>query len=162
VTEVRDETAEAWHRGNLRSRLLRGAKVLGELWRSGARCAAEWSAVCPCDPQGIFCRAKERWVKIYGELNGEEEVAQLRRDGGRFGLLLAMTVRQFEATGLTLLVEVPGGEEPIRVGAKGTSWETLLDLAALRSTPDYTAALGAVLKIQLAERLSKNPRGRCR
>jgi hypothetical protein len=156
VTEVRDETAEAWRRGNLRSRLLRGAKVLGELWRSGARCAAEWSAVCPCDPQGIFCKAKERWVKIYGELHGQEEVAWLRRDGGRFGLLLAMTVRQCEATGLTLLVEVPGGKEPIRVGAKGTSWETLLDLAALRSTPDYNDALGAVLKIQLSERLSVN------
>jgi hypothetical protein len=154
MTEDRDESFVRWQRAHLRARLLRGAKVLGTLWRTGARCKGEWSAVCPCDPQGIFCRAKERWVKIFGELHGEEEVARLRRDGGRFGLLLAMTVRQFEATGLTLLVEVPGGKEPIRVGANGTSWKTLLDLAALRSTPDYDDALGAVLKIQLAERRS--------
>jgi hypothetical protein len=158
MTEIHDEAYAGWQRAHLRARLLRGAKVLGTLWRSGARCEGEWSAVCPCEPQGIFCRAKERWVKIFGELHGEEEVARLRRDGGRFGLLLAMTVRQFEATGLTLLIELPGGKEPIRVGANGTSWKTLLDLAALRSTPDYDDALGDVLKIQLAERRSTSRR----
>jgi hypothetical protein len=67
---------------------------------------------------------------------------------GPFGVIEAMTVSQFEATGLTALVEVPGSPVPIKVGSGGTCWQTILDLCTLHQTPDYDAALQAVIKIQ--------------
>ena len=129
-------------------RLLRGAEVLGELWRSGVRCTTGgWGSTCSCSPPVDFCVAKRRWIDLYCALHGEE-ASWIRSNGGPFDLILAMSVRQFEATGITALVQVPGSEVPIRVGPDGTVWQTIADLGALYSTAEYDAALKDVLRVQ--------------
>lgn len=142
------EIIKAKQRAMLPTRLLRGAEVLGNLWRSGVRCSGGWGSACSCSPRVDFCEAKRRWIDLYCELQGDEEASWIRFNGGAFDVILAMSVRQFEKTGVTALVLVPGTEIPIRIGQDGTVWQTIHDLGALDGTTDYDAALRAVLKIQ--------------
>lgn len=130
------------------SRLLRGAEILGDLRRRGLFCSNGWRATCQCEPQSEFCLAKLRWVNLYVEFQGEVD-ANL---GTEFGVIEAMTVRQWHATKLTALVEVPFSRKPIRVGPRGTTWKTIVDLSALQGTSDYEPALQSVLKLQGAIR----------
>lgn len=143
VEEVRRQT--------LSNRLLRGAEVLGELRRRGLFCSAGWSWACPCEPESDFCRAKQKWLELYCDLHGEAG-ARWILFLSEFTVIEAMTVRQWHATGLTALVQVPYSKKPIRVGPHGTTWKTLVDLAALQDTADYAPALQAVLKLQGAIR----------
>jgi hypothetical protein len=100
-----------------------------------------------------FCLVKRQWVELLEEyyngppfgLSGNEP----------FYVIESMTVSQFRATGLTALVDVPTAETPIRVGVRGTTWKTLVDLAALQDDDAVLAvAVDAVLKIQKSEGLS--------
>lgn len=141
---------EAAKKSALPSRLLRGAEILGRLYRGGQRCLSGWARICPCPTPTEFCQAKVKWVGVADEYYG----------GPPFGLaghepyyvIEAMLVSQFRATGLTVLVEVPGGTAPIRVGVRGTTWKTIADLAALQDD-DAALAVGvdAVIKLQKAE-----------
>ena len=135
------EIIKTKQRAMLPTRLLRGAEILGNLWRSGVRCSGGWGSACSCPQATDFCTTKDRWVALYVEYVGT-------KNQGPIDVLQAMSVRQFEATGLTVLVLVPGSEIPIRVGKNGTLWQTISDLGALEGTTDYGPALQAVLNIQ--------------
>ncbi len=109
-------------------------------------CSGGWSKACPCNPRSDFCEAKELWISLVEEfhqgppwgLTGEEP----------FYLAEAMTVKQWEATGLTMRILPPTGRDEIRVGARGTSFETLENLALLYGTNDYHEAMQSVIRIQ--------------
>lgn len=136
------------------SRLLRGAEILGRLYRAGQRCLSGWARICPCPTPTEFCQAKVKWVGVADEYYG----------GPPFGLaghepyyvIEAMTVSQFKATKLTATVEVPDaiiGTATIYVGVRGTTWKTIADLGALQDDDAALAvALDAVVKIQKADR----------
>lgn len=153
---------EAAKKSTLPGRLLRGAEILGRLYRAGQRCLSSWARICPCPNPTDFCQAKVRWVGIADELYG----------GPPFGLsgyepfyvIEAMRVSQFRAMGLTALVQVPMqmtvsdkeigviSSAVIRVGVKGTTWKTIVDLGELQDD-DVALAVGvdAVVKLQNAE-----------
>jgi hypothetical protein len=134
-------------------RLQKGASHLGRLYREGQRCPSSWSRVCPCQTPNDFCLVKRQWIQLLEEyyngppfgLSGNEP----------FYVIESMTVSQFRATGLTALVDVPHADTPIRVGVRGTTWKTLVDLAELQDDDAVLAvAVDAVLKLQKAEGLS--------
>jgi len=130
-------------------RLLKGAEILGRLWRDGGRCADPWGNGCPCGPKASeFCAVKLKWIGFAVE----------HYDGHPFGLkgdepyyvIEAMTVGQFQATGLTAVVEIPGFDRPLRVGPKGTVWKTISDLGAIEDEVERAIASDAVLRLQEA------------
>lgn len=134
-------------------RLQKGASHLGRLYREGQRCPSSWSRVCPCSTPNDFCLVKRQWIQLLEEYY----------DGPPFGLsgnesfyvIESMTVSQFRAVGLTALVEVPCSQIPIRVGVRGTTWKTIVDLAELQDDDAVLAvAVDAVIKIQKSEGLS--------
>lgn len=141
------ETIDAKKKAMIPSRLVRGAEVLGRLWREGNRCVSEWSGVCPCDPKKDFCVAKRKWLDLVLELNGGKYPHGLSGNEG-FLVLECMDQAAFDASELTILKTVPGARSPIRVGRNGTCLQTMLDLAALEGTDDYAAALETVIRIQ--------------
>jgi hypothetical protein len=152
MSETTDRV-EAAKKSALPSRLLKGAGLLGQLWKEGVRCVSLWSRICPCDPKTNFCEVKRKWISLAEEyyngppfgLSGNEP----------FYVIESMTVSQFRATGLTALVDVPHASTPIRVGVRGTTWKTLVDLAALQDDDVVLAvAVDAVIKLQKAEGLS--------
>ena len=151
MAEITDRIKEI-QRQALSNRLLRGAEILGDLRRRGLFCSLGWSAGCACSPKSEFCSAKLRWIELYCSVGSDDEASWLLFGSGEFGVIEAMTVRQWHATKLTALVEVPLSRKPIRVGPRGTTWKTIVDLSALQDTADYAPALQSVLKLQGAIR----------
>lgn len=136
---------EAAKRSAIPARLTRGAEVLGVLWRSGVRCEGGWPFGC-CERETEFCAAKKKWIALYLELGTAGRPAP----DHPFGVIEAMSVRQFEATGITVRVELPGALVPLLIGPKGTVWKTVSDLAAIEDVVDRQLALDAVMRIQAA------------
>jgi len=128
-------------------RLVRGAEILGQLWRGGVRCVSEWSGICPCQTPNDFCTAKKRWLGLVRELHDGKYPHNLSGSEG-FLVLECMDQKMFDATELTILKTVPGARAPIRVGRNGTCLQTFLDLAALEGTADYAVALESIVRIQ--------------
>jgi hypothetical protein len=141
------ETIAAKQRAMIPSRLMKGAGVLGNLWRQGIRCRSDWSGVCPCEPKSLFCEKKALWLSLVREYNGDIYPAGLSGNEA-FLVLECMTEEMLTASGLTIVKEVPGARSPIRFGRNGTCLQTLLDLQALEGTTVYQEALDAVVKIQ--------------
>jgi hypothetical protein len=127
-------------------RLSTGAAVLGRLWRDGVRCRSEWSGVCPCAEPNDFCASKAKWLGLLREYHGGLPYGLSGAEG--YLVLEAMTTGMFEATGLTLLVARPGDRVPLRIGPKGTDFQTLIDLAAIDDDAVQAVALDAVVKLQ--------------
>lgn len=129
------------------ARLLRGAEVLGRLFRSGVRCLGQWSGACPCSPPGDFCEAKRRWLGLVLEYHNGRYPHDLV---GTEDLLVleCMNARQFEASGLTISLAIPGVRAPIKIGRFGTVGRTILDLAAIPEGIERDEAIEAVIKIQ--------------
>jgi hypothetical protein len=138
---------EQIRRSTIPARLVRGAAVLGRLWRDGIRCVSEWSGICPCPAPSDFCLSKLKWLGLVREFNGGKYPSDLSGTEG-FLVLDCMTEEMLTASGLTILKTVPGARVPIRVGRKGTCLQTILDLAALEGTADYAAAVESVVRIQ--------------
>lgn len=138
---------EAAKKSALPSRLLRGAELLGKFWKAGQRCISEWARICPCQNQTEFCQVKVKWVALADEFYGKPPWGMSGYE--TFYVVEAMTVSQWRASGLTALVQVPGREEFIRVGIRGTTWKTLVDLADLQDD-EVALAVGidAVIKLQ--------------
>jgi hypothetical protein len=150
------------HRSAIPSRLLKGAENLGTAWRSGQRCLSGFARICPCPTPTEFCQVKLKWIAL----------AEEYYDGMPFGLsgyepfyvIEAMTVSQFKVTKLTALIQIPVQvsvsekevgviqSEIIRVGYRGTTWKTIVDLSDLQDD-DVALAVGvdAVVKLQKAE-----------
>lgn len=128
-------------------RLVKGAAVLGRLWQEGVRCVSEWSGPCPCPAPNDFCLTKQKWLALVREMNDGKYPYGLSGCEG-FLVLECMTEAAFQASGLTILKAIPGTKVPIRIGRKGTCFQTIYDLAELEGTSDYAAAVEAVVKIQ--------------
>lgn len=141
------ETIAAKQKAMIPTRLVRGAEVLGRLWRDGVRCRSEWSGVCPCAEPNDFCLSKKKWLGLVREFNGGVYPCGLSGTEG-FLVLECMTEEALMASGITILKSVPGARVPIRVGRNGTCLQTILDLAALEGTPEYDGAVEAVVRIQ--------------
>lgn len=117
------------------SRLLRGAKVLADFWRAGQRCEAGWDPLCPEGVNADFCKAKLQWVQL----------AYPREFGsGPFSIIEAMTVAEFEASGLTIEIDHPTHGH-IKIGPKGPL--SMTELSLMYMDPD---AVPATLKIMEA------------
>lgn len=133
-------------KGSGSQRLSTGAGHLGRMWKDGIRCKSGWRSTCACGlDQNSFCRTKLKWIGIlqefYGgfpyDLTGVEE----------FFVIEAMTLSMVKASGLVLLVEVPGARKPIRVGGDLENWNFLPELGAM--DPDSIPAfLEAVVLVQ--------------
>lgn len=101
-------------------RLVKGARLLGNLFRRKQMTSCGWG-LCGsgilCEHPDEWCRAKRLWVRLALELGRSLEA-------GDFGLAESFTLEEFEASGITLAVEVPDagmikvggpkGEVPIR------------------------------------------------
>lgn len=123
-----EERIDEIRRSAIPERLLRGAAVLGNLWRSGSRCVGGWSALCPCEEgkESSFCLAKEKWVGLCRDWS-PDGLEELHEADPHF-VLKVMTVRMFEATQLTMTVSLQGAEKSIKIGPKSTSFSTLISL----------------------------------
>lgn len=104
--------------------------MLGKLWRERGEkgaCAQAWDigASCAC-PKGEkpspFCRARTRWIELAVEA-GREIVE------GEWGLVYSMTASEWDATGLTLKVDIPEAGGLVSVGSKESI--SMADLAYL-------------------------------
>ena len=132
----------------LLGRLGKGSAYLGEVRSKGLRCGGGWTSECPCGTAATaLCRGKLRWIKYLLELHDGQWPYELTGKEP-FAIIEAMTVSQFMATGLTALVELPGAEKPIRVGKRGTIWETIVHLALTVPGEDREQALKSVQDIQ--------------
>jgi hypothetical protein len=141
------ETIAAKQRSMIPSRLLRGAAVLGELWRAGTKCRSEWSGICPCSTPNNFCIAKKRWLGLLLEASGGKYPYDLSGNEG-FLVLECMDAKMFEATGLTIVLALPGVRAPLRIGRHGTCGQTIMDLVAIPDGPERKEAIEAVVMIQ--------------
>jgi hypothetical protein len=122
-------------------RVLNGAKLLGQLWRAGERCASGWSlgkeAGCSCGEAGTkFCKARELWVSL-AVIDGRDPLE------GEFALALMMKASEWDATGLVMTAE-PSQIGLVTIGPKPASEVTMLELASLARSPD---SAGGILKL---------------
>lgn len=141
-----EERIEQAQRSALPARLLRGARILGRLWQGGPRCADGWSRRCSCTPKTESCVAKLKWIEMVLDY-GPDQLALASWTGDEpYFVIEAMTVSQFEATGLTVRVDIPG-RGIIAIGPKGTCWKTLTDLAQVPEQEE-DEAWKAVMMIQ--------------
>jgi hypothetical protein len=147
-------TIAAKQRAMLPQRLTNGAAVLGRLWRENIRCLGSWSGLCPCPAPTDFCGAKAKWLGLIRELCGgppyETPWNSPEVLSGTEGYLVLelMSRKMIEATGLTIRIARPGDRVPLRIGPKGTDFQTVIDLAAIDDDAVQAVALDAVVKLQ--------------
>lgn len=124
------DRVEAIKKAALPQRLSAGAAHLANFWRAGTRCKSGWGSTCNCGlDQNGFCRTKLKWIGILMEfhdglpygLTGTEE----------FFVIEAMSLSAIKASGLTILVEVPGARKPLRLGGENEIWNILNELEAM-------------------------------
>jgi hypothetical protein len=123
---------------SLDERLQNGARVLGDLWRSGERCARGWSVWCECSPRGKFCRAKLLWIELATGAGREID------DESEYAVIEAMKASEFDATGLVAVVEHPASGR-LRVGPGG-GIRSMRDLALVASKVDE-AGRGTIARV---------------
>lgn len=129
-------------------RLRKGAEILGRLWRESRR-HCDWSANCGCGTAAQeFCQAKLKWFSLFQETHPGCDFSAV--SSCPWFLVEVMVVDGYwSETGLTASIQMPGAEQPIKVGPKGTTPDTIFELASLPEH-DRAAALQAVVKIQAA------------
>ncbi len=102
-------------------RLRNGARIMGELWRAGARCTAAWSATgsCQCKKRSKFCVAREQWINLMvAEDLGNP--ARAIEDGGDpkdhpFALFENMLAAELEASCFTITLD-----NGVKIGPAGS------------------------------------------
>jgi hypothetical protein len=148
------ETIAARKRAMIVPRLIKGSEVLGRLWREGTRCRSEWSGICPCEAPSDFCIAKQKWLGLVRDLCGGPPYALPWNAphvlSGSEGYLVfeLMSRKMIEATGLTIRIARPGDRVPLRIGPKGTDFQTVIDLAEIDDDAVQAVAVDAVIKLQ--------------
>lgn len=148
MSSAADRIAEI-EKSAIPGRILKGCKNLGDAYRAGQRCLSSWSRICPCQNPTDFCQIKVKIVRLMDEYYGGPPFGLAGHEP--FYVIEAMTASQFKATGLTATVEPPGGTQ-IKVGIKGTTWKTIIDLGALQDDDAVLAvAIDAVVKLQKAD-----------
>jgi len=142
------EIVEARRRSMIPSRLVKGAAILGRLWRENVRCLSQWSGICPCASPTDFCLAKRKWLELVRELHDGYPHGLSGNEG--FLVLECMDGAAFEASGLTIVKELPRARSPIRIGRGGTCPQTILDLAEIyeKDPANYASAVETVVRIQ--------------
>jgi len=133
-------------KGSLPQRLGVGAGHLGRMWKEGVRCKSAWKATCACGlDQNSFCRTKLKWVGLLVELYG------IFPDGltgaEEYFVIEAMTLSMVKASGLVVLVEVPGARKPIKMGGALENWNLLNELGEM-DPDDVPGFLEAVVLMQ--------------
>jgi hypothetical protein len=128
-------------------RLLEGAKVLGQLWQKYKGCAKAWdvSEVCACladQKPSPFCRARTRWLTL--ALEAGREVVD-----GEWGLFYSMTASEWDATGLTIKIELLDIGGVVAVGPAGAV--TMRGLAQIAEKGGKEGLRGALKIIQSFE-----------
>lgn len=137
----------------LSDRLLAGARMLGNLWRRGKRCARAWSlgdadllatvtplvfGGCLCEPRNDFCKARWLWITLAVQAQPEELA------DGDHGLALSMTSAQWDATGLTITLPV-ADDVQVAVGPKGSM--SMKHFRELSKDPEAAQSIFSLLKV---------------
>lgn len=118
-------------------RLVNGAKVLGQLYRAGGRCEEGWA--CGCSRKiSKFCIAKGQWLALAIQAS-----RPLPDQDGPFALIEMMTPAEFDASGLTLTVELPE-IGTVKIGPKGQM--SMADLLTLAANPESAKGTFKVLQ----------------
>jgi hypothetical protein len=107
----------------IEERLKNGAKILGQLFRSGQRCEEGWA--CGCSRKiSKLCIAKGQWLALAVQAG-----RPLPDQDGPYALIETMTPAEFDASGLTLTAEIHE-IGTVKIGPKGQmSMADLLTLA---------------------------------
>jgi hypothetical protein len=124
-------------------RLLKGAEVLGRLFRSGVFCQNGWGMICTCPVQTEFCKAKTKWLG----LASADYIGRLRPDqGSPFYLLESMRCSEADALGLECTVNFEGiGVVLVGKGSQ-IPWSTLAQYASDERKEDGRAVLMVLAK----------------
>lgn len=139
VVTIEDKIAAA-QRSILPGRLIKGAGVLGKLWRAGDVCAGGLRRACPPEClHGQFCAVREKWVGLLSEYD-PDRLAYVDPDSPMF-LVEVMTARELTETGWTVSIEYPG-QGVVKFGAKGQPWPELQEIGS------SSYVWGEVVKIQ--------------
>jgi len=124
-------------------RLLRGAKILGALWRSGQKCKLGWNidgtdpdlVLCRCENPTKFCAAKKQWFQLV--LCERDPIPGLN------GLALMMSGQEWDETGCGFRIG------SLVVGTSKDSRMSMRDYHALSSDPESAEKI-----IRLLERFA--------
>jgi len=124
------DRVEAIKKAALPQRLSAGAIHLANFWRAGTRCKSGWRSTCACGlDQNSFCRVKLKWIGILTELHGGFPYDLTGNE--EYFVIEAMTLSTVKASGLTILVDVPGASRPVKLGGDRENWNLLPELAAM-------------------------------
>jgi len=110
-TVISDETQTA-------ERLVNGAKLIGQLYRSGQRCGAGWKFGCPDAAQAKtkLCRAKGQWEALAAQAG--QKIPDDQAPPSDFEFIGELSIKQLVASGFTMTVDLGDGQ-PIKVGPAG-------------------------------------------
>lgn len=125
----------------LKERLLKGAEILGNLWRkSEERCSAGWSLdPCTCEPKKKFCMARLQWLTL--SIEAERELHE-----GSDGLARSMTSEEWDKTKLSFKMDKDGVGE-FKVGTAPECVMSMTDLTKLSSAPQVLDSIIKVMRI---------------
>jgi len=117
-------------KGALPQRLAAGAAHLGRMWKEGTKCKSGWRSTCTCGlDQNSFCRTKLKWISILQEFHGNFPYGLTGAE--EYFVIEAMTLSSVKASGLVVLVDVPGARKPIKLGGDNENWNILNELAEM-------------------------------
>jgi hypothetical protein len=134
-------------------RLLKGARILGEIWERGDRCGLGWSKECDCESPNPFCEAKARWLKLVEqERAAGEKRPWTPKSDHPFYIADVMKVSEVVATKVTVKLEVPD-VGTIKVGPKGDyTWKAY---RALMAEPGSMIRMQHILKLFPGSKVSR-------
>jgi len=112
-------------------RLRAGARILGELWESGARCERGWMPTCACRHPSKFCVAKQQWTALALQSGRKVKPDEY--------LVEAMTGSELDETKLTIVLE-----NGLRIGPAGMI--PTREASKMVGDPDAVPAVLQVLK----------------
>ncbi len=121
------------------TRLLVGAKVLGDLWRRGERCTTKWGASCSDSGGGKsnFCKAKLQWVTLALSCGSTID------HKSEYAVIESMMASEFDASRLTMTIKHPTHGQ-MRVGPKAPL--ALGDLTVLADAQEHVRGTIKVLE----------------
>lgn len=123
-------------------RLFNGVRLLGQLWRSGVRCSAGWSATCEDGTKKTkFCGVKAQWCQMKAaQLAGlGKRVAEYTFADDPLAMIKVMGAAEIDALGFTVVFKIAGqgdAEHTIGAGTGKASSLKMADLVQLADKPD--------------------------
>lgn len=139
----------------LNARLLRGAKVLGDFWKSGQRCPEGWGISdikvveggpdcgthrdCACEKKTDFCKARVHWINLALQAGRPP----LMEDQG---IPFLMSSQEWDATGVILKYPHPEVGE-IRIGTGPGAQISMLEFTRICDIPETMASFLKLFKV---------------